>query len=75
MKLPQKKCTQKLSNRKAAKGSYRWKKSGSAFLLIACPRGKWNAKTERCKVGTFAVEKVKARRGKPCPVNSRPVGL
>lgn len=69
--LPKKKCKQYLSERKPAKGSYRWIKRGKAYLLIACPRGKWNARTERCKVGTFAVEKVKARRGKACPVGYR----
>lgn len=69
--LPKKKCKQRVSARKPAKGSYRWIKRGKAYLLIACPRGKWNAKTERCKVGTFAVEKVKAQRGNACPVGYR----
>lgn len=66
-KLPKKKCKKTLSSRRAAKDSFRWKKSGKAFLLIACPVGKYNAKTKKCRVGTFAVEKVTARRGNKCP--------
>lgn len=66
--LPVKKCKQVVSKRRAAKGSQRWVKRGKTYLLIACPVGKWNKKAERCKVGTFAVEKVKARRGSACPV-------
>lgn len=66
--LPAKKCKQVVSKRRVAKGSQRWVKRGKTYLLIACPVGKWNKKTERCKVGTFAVEKVKARRGSACPV-------
>lgn len=69
--LPKKKCSQKLTKRRAAKGSFRWKKIGKTFLLIACPVGKWNKKAKHCKVGTFAVEKVKARKGDACPTGSR----
>lgn len=69
-KLPKKKCVTPVSTRKPAKGSFRWIKRGKTYLLIACPRGKWNGKTERCSVGTFAVEKVKARRGAACPVGA-----
>lgn len=67
-KLPKSKCKQKLAPlAKADKRSIRWIKRGSTFLLVACPKGKFNAKTSRCKVGTFALEKVKAARGKACP--------
>jgi hypothetical protein len=34
--------------------SFRWKKSGKAWVLIGCPKGKWTASTERCRVGTRA---------------------
>lgn len=67
-RLPKKKCKQAVSKRKPAKGSFRWIKRGSTYLLIACPRGKYNARTKKCSVGTFAVEKVKAKRGSACPV-------
>ena len=71
-KLPKNKCKKVLSKRPYAKRSPRWIKRKSTYLLIACPRGKWNAKTERCKVGTFAVEEVKAsRKGAACPVGYR----
>jgi len=36
--------------------SFRWKRSGKAMILIACPKGKWNARTSRCRVGTRAYE-------------------
>lgn len=68
--LPKKKCVEKVSKRRAAKGSFRWIKRGKAYLLIACPAGKYNAKTKKCRVGTFAVEKAKARRGSSCPVGA-----
>lgn len=71
MKLPKQKCRKKLSTRKAAKGSFRWKKSGSAYLLIACPARKWDKKKGKCKVGTFAVEEVKAARAGACPTGMK----
>lgn len=37
-----------------APGSFRVVKSGSAQVVICCPKGKWNAKKQRCRVGTFA---------------------
>lgn len=36
--------------------SFRWKRSGKAMILIACPIGKWSPRKERCKVGTQAYE-------------------
>ncbi|HLA89209.1 MAG TPA: hypothetical protein VJL28_02110 [Gemmatimonadaceae bacterium] len=53
------------------KRSFRWKKSGKSWILIGCPRGKWNAKTERCKVGTRAHKiMTKAPKG-ACPVGRK----
>lgn len=68
--LPKKKCVTRLSKRKVARGSYRWIARGKGkrrvYLLIGCPRGKW--KKDRCVVGTFAVEKVKAApKRRSCP--------
>jgi hypothetical protein len=34
--------------------SFRYKRSGRAWVLIGCPRGQWNARAERCRVGTRA---------------------
>ena len=65
--LPKKTCVKKLTSRRAAKGSQRWIKRGSTYLLIACPVGKYNKRTKTCRVGTFAVEKVQAKRGSSCP--------
>lgn len=65
--LPKNKCKKTLSRRKAAKGSFRWKKQGSKFLLIACPRGKYDAKKKLCRVSTFAVEVVTKAKSKMCP--------
>jgi len=73
VKLPKKKCKKVLSTRKVAKGSYRWKKSGSAYLLIGCPVGEWMPRKKRCKVGTFAVEEVKALKGSACPTKFKRV--
>lgn len=40
--------------------SFRWKKSGRAWVLVGCPRGKWRG--ESCGVGTKAhVVLVRAR--------------
>ncbi len=36
--------------------SFRTIKRGAAKILIGCPKGKWNAKTKTCKVGTRAYE-------------------
>jgi hypothetical protein len=36
------------------KRSFRYKQSGSSWILIGCPKGKWDAKRETCKVGTRA---------------------
>lgn len=34
--------------------SFRWIKRGTTRLLVGCPKGKWDAKRGRCKVGTKA---------------------
>lgn len=39
---------------------------GGAVIIIACPPGKLD-KNRRCKVGTVAVEEIKAARGGKCP--------
>ena len=51
--------------------SFRYKKSGKAWILIACPRGKWNAKTDRCKVGTRAHKVLAPAHGRTCPIGSK----
>lgn len=50
-----------------ASGSFRWKKSGNTWLLIACPRGQWQPRKKRCKKGTegFAVLR-KVKKGQRC---------
>ncbi|UCC74975.1 MAG: hypothetical protein JSV86_10615 [Gemmatimonadota bacterium] len=34
--------------------SFRYKKSGSSWILIGCPKGQWQPRKQRCKVGTRA---------------------
>ena len=46
-------CEKTLAPRKqfAAK-SFRWKQSGHAWILVGCPRGKWQPRKQHCTVGT-----------------------
>lgn len=34
--------------------SFRWVARGTARIMIGCPRGKWDDRAERCRVGTRA---------------------
>jgi hypothetical protein len=34
--------------------SFRYKKSGSSWILIGCPKGQWQPRKKACKVGTRA---------------------
>lgn len=55
--------------------SFRWLRSGPAWLLIGCRRGKWKARgTEgnQCIVGT-QVYKIMRPAGKRCPVHTKRV--
>ena len=64
--LPKKKCVRRLvpkTRRGMIVGTI---ERGSAFFLIACPPGQMG-KNKRCKVGTRAVELIKAARGGKCP--------
>lgn len=46
----------KLASAKAcAVGSFRRVKSGKALVTVCCPRGKWDAKAKRCRVGMRGV--------------------
>ncbi len=55
-----------------AKGSFRWKKSGRAWLLLACPKVDWNRKTERCG-GMRAYAILTPKRKGRCTVGSHMV--
>ena len=45
-----------------AEASFRTKKiGGGKMLVICCPKGKWDAKRDRCKVGTRAQSILKPR--------------
>lgn len=41
--------------RVCAKGSMRTVKSGKARIFVCCPKGAWDSKRKRCKIGTRAV--------------------
>jgi hypothetical protein len=52
--------------------SFRWKQSGRAWLLVGCPKGKWQPRNERCSVGTKAFEILSpAKIGKRCSVGRK----
>ena len=51
--------------------SFRYKKSGKAWLLVGCPKGEWNAKSKRCRVGTRAYKFLAPSHGKRCAVGAR----
>lgn len=45
--------------------SFRWKQSGRARILLACPRGAWNNRAERCETGIRAYKILTpAKRGR-----------
>lgn len=44
----------KLSPKSCAKGSFRTITRGKVKLVVCCPKGKWNRRTQRCRVGTRA---------------------
>ena len=48
--------TTKAPKSKFDRRSFRWKKSGKAYVLVGCKKGHWNAKSARCKTGTRAHE-------------------
>ncbi len=51
------------SKRIFAPGSFRTKKlKGGKRLITACPRGHWNRRSKRCKVGTRAYELLTPRK-------------
>lgn len=67
-KLPKSKCVKRYARKSSFdKRSFRYTKRGKLILLIGCPKGKWNAKTKRCKVGTRAFEAIKAAKRNRCP--------
>lgn len=53
--------------------SFRWLKRGKAKVLIGCPKGKWDARAERCKVGTRAHVVERPTKGSRCPRGQRRV--
>lgn len=65
-------CEERIASKSAFdKRSFRYKKSGSAWVIIACPRGQWNAKRKRCKVGTRAHKLLAPSHGRSCPIGSK----
>lgn len=56
-----------------AKGSFRWVKRGEGVrVLIGCPKGAWDARSERCRVGTRAHKVYRFMTGKKrCPTGYR----
>lgn len=50
--------------------SFRWKKSGKAWILIGCPRGEWKPRAQSCAVGTRAYSILSPTSGS-CPASER----
>jgi hypothetical protein len=44
------------------KRSFRWKKSGRAWVLVGCPKGRW--RKNRCAVGTKAHKVLAPAKGR-----------
>lgn len=65
----------KLENprRSFANKSFRWIKRGDARILIGCPKGSWNSRTKRCRVGTeaYKVYRFMSPGKKRCPAGYR----
>lgn len=54
------------------KRSFRWVQRGKNWILVGCPKGSWQARKKRCKVGTRAHKVlVRAPRGKRCKIGRR----
>ena len=53
------------------KRSFRYKKSGKSWVIIGCPKGKWNAKRKRCRAGTRAHKLLARRHGNSCPIGAK----
>jgi len=62
--------TVKAPKTKFDRRSFRWKKSGKAFVLVGCPKGKWKPRTETCATGTRAYE-ILVRTSGSCRVGKR----
>lgn len=64
-------CERQVNPKRAfAPASFRWVTSGKGRVLIGCPKGKWSAKTETCRVGTKAYKVLVRARGR-CQVGSK----
>lgn len=57
-------CERKVAAKKRFdRRSFRWKKSGKAWILIGCPKGAWKPKKQTCAVGTRAYAILSPTRG------------
>lgn len=54
-----------------AKGSFRYKKSGAAWVLIGCPKRQWDAGAERCRAGTRAYKVLAPARSGRCSAGTK----
>ena len=59
-------CERTLSSIKPAKRSYRWIQRGANWLLIGCPRGAWQPRRQRCRVGMKALKLLTPATGGRC---------
>lgn len=52
--------------------SFRYKKSGKAWILVGCPSGEWMPRAQRCRVGTRAHKILRPSSG-ACPIGQKPI--
>jgi len=68
-------CEEKLAyKRYFDRRSFRWKKSGRAWVLVGCKRGAWNDTRKQCLIGTEAYVLLRSTTANVrCPAGSRRV--
>jgi hypothetical protein len=65
-------CHKRLASpKKFDRRSFRTITRGKVKVRIGCPRGKWDAKRERCETGTKAQAVLTPKRGATCPAGSK----
>jgi hypothetical protein len=50
--------------------SFRYKRSGDAWVLIGCPKGKWDKYEQWCRVGTRGYKILAPAKGARCPTGA-----
>jgi hypothetical protein len=62
-----------ISKAQADPRSFRWLESGKAKVLIACPKGSWNDRAQRCATGIAAYKILTKPKNGRCKMGARKV--